>query len=137
MEGGGGDLLSAQAGLLHWQAEYGLPQKLININDTASIPNKYLQDQPSLVDFAAKRINAHGLRGNWLSSHELHGFMASLLSKPGAETDYSQTAAGYFPNGDCQVYKYYYQDMTEYRVGTLPSADLKFDCHETMDTHVF
>ncbi|EEA22414.1 hypothetical protein TMatcc_001261 [Talaromyces marneffei ATCC 18224] len=58
--------------------------------------------------------------------------MASLLSKPDATSDYSATAAGYFTNGVYQVYKYYYQNMTGYRVGTAPSTDLKLEAYATV-----
>jgi hypothetical protein len=80
-----------------------------------------------------ERINAHGLRGNWLSGWALHDFLASLLSKPNAGTSsYSETATGYFPVGDYQVYKYYNLNMTGYRVGTAPSADLALDTYVTV-----
>jgi hypothetical protein len=56
-----------------------------------------------------------------------------LLSKPNAGTSsYSATATGYFPVGDYQVYKYYNLNMTGYRVGTTPSADLILDTYATV-----
>jgi len=80
-----------------------------------------------------ERINAHGLRGNWLSGFALHDFMASLLGKPHANTpDYVPTQAGYWPNGDWQLYKYYATNMTGTRRGTLPSSDLKIDTYATV-----
>jgi len=82
-----------------------------------------------------ERVNAIALRGNWLSGFELHDLMASLISKPTAgTTSYNATGVGYFPNGDWQVYKYYNQNMTGFRVGTLPSADLKLDAYATVGT---
>lgn len=78
-----------------------------------------------------ERVDAIGLRGNWLSGTQLHDFLASLLSK----TDPTDpTGTGYFPNGDYQVYKYYNLNMTGYRVGTLPSADLLLDTYATVGT---
>jgi hypothetical protein len=80
-----------------------------------------------------ERINAHGLRGNWLGGDRLHDFMASLASKPNATTSsYNYTGTGYFPNGDYQVYKFYNLDMTGHRIGTSPSADLKLDTFATI-----
>jgi hypothetical protein len=82
-----------------------------------------------------ERINAYGLRGNWLSGWALHDFMASLLSKPNAGTSsYSETGTGYFPVGDYQVYKYYNLNMTGYRAGTSPSSDLLIDTYGTVGT---
>lgn len=132
MEGGGGDLLSAQAGLVYWQNKYGLPGKTININEYA-VFNEQVPAGSAWWISQLERINAFGLRGNWLSGYQLHDFMASLLSKPNADTSgYSATAAGYYPNGDYQVYKYYYQNMTGHRVGTVPSTDLKLDAYATV-----
>ncbi|OKL55462.1 hypothetical protein UA08_09318 [Talaromyces atroroseus] len=132
MESGTGDLLSSHAGLLYWQSTYGLPSKPININEYAVFDEQVPAGSAWWIS-QLERIDAHGLRGNWLSGYELHDFMASLLSKPGADTSsYSATATGYFPNGDYQTYKYYYQNMTGYRVGTLPSSDLKLDAYATV-----
>nr|UYL90302.1 glycoside hydrolase 5 [Talaromyces funiculosus] len=133
MEGGGGDLLSAQAGLQHWLSTYDLPSKPININEYAIFSEQVPAGSAWWIA-QLERINAHGLRGNWLSGYALHDFMASLVSKPDATSDYSATATGYFTNGDYQVYKYYYQNMTGYRVGTTPSTDLKLDAYATVGT---
>lgn len=135
MEGGGGDLLSAQAGLIAIQKTYGLPSKPININEYGVYDEQVPAGSAWWIS-QLERINAHGLRGNWLSGYELHDFLASLLSKPDNPDngDYSPTAAGYYPNGDYQVYKYYYQNMTGYRVGTTPSTDLKLEAYATVGT---
>lgn len=135
MEGGGGDLLSAQAGLIAIQKTYGLPSKPININEYGVFDEQVPAGSAWWIS-QLERINAHGLRGNWLSGYELHDFLASLLSKPDNPDngDYSATAAGYYPNGDYQVYKYYYQNMTGYRVGTTPSTDLKLEAYATVGT---
>ncbi|CRG83374.1 Beta-xylosidase [Talaromyces islandicus] len=132
MESGSGDLLSAQAGLVYWQTKYGLPGKTININEYAVFDEQVPAGSAWWIS-QLERINAFGLRGNWLSGNKLHDFMSSLLSKPNADTSsYSATATGYFPNGDYQVYKYYYKNMTGYRVGTVPSTDLKLDAYATV-----
>lgn len=124
MEGGGGDLLSAQAGLNHWQTTYGLPSKLININEYAVFDEQVPAGSAWWIS-QLERINARGLRGNWLSGSNLHDYMSSLLGKSGST---------YYPNGDYQVYKYYYQNMTGHRVGTLPSSDLKLEAYATVGT---
>jgi hypothetical protein len=122
MEGGGGDLLSAQAGLNYWRSTYNLPAKLININEYGVYDEQVPAGSAWWIS-QLERINAHGLRGNWLSGTNLHDDMASLLGKSGST---------YYPNGDYQVYKYYYQNMTGYRVGTLPSSDLKLEAYATV-----
>ncbi|KAL3412418.1 glycoside hydrolase superfamily [Aspergillus fumigatus] len=129
MEGGGGDLLSAQAGLVYWQTTYGLPGRPININEYAVLDEEVPAGSAWWIS-QLERINAVGLRGNWLSGWKLHDFLASLLSKPNADnSNYDPTGTGYFPTGDYQVYKYYNLNMTGHRVGTLPSADLKLDAY--------
>ncbi|KAJ5080809.1 hypothetical protein N7456_013519 [Penicillium angulare] len=123
MESGTGDLLSAQAGLDYWRGTYGLPAKLININEYAVYDEQVPAGSAWWIS-QLERINARGLRGNWLSGTDLHDYLASLLGKSGSTT--------YYPNGDYQVYRYYYQNMTGYRVGTLPSSDLKLDAYATV-----
>ena len=72
-------------------------------------------------------------RGNWLSGYALHDYLASLLGKPHANTpQYNPKQAGYWPNGEWQLYKYYHQNMTGMRVGTLPSPDLILDTYATI-----
>ena len=128
MEGGGGDMLSSHANLLSLLKTYDLPTRPININEYAVYDEQVPAGSAWWIS-QLERINAHGLRGNWLSGYALHDLMASLLSKPGAESDYSNTSTGYFPNGDYQVYKYCNLNMTGTRVGTVPSGDLKLDAY--------
>ncbi|PYH95630.1 glycoside hydrolase [Aspergillus ellipticus CBS 707.79] len=122
MESGTGDLLSAQAGLIYWREKYSLPAKLININEYAIYTEQVPAGSAWWIS-QLERIDAHGLRGNWLSGTDLHNYLASLLGT---------TDSVYHPNGDYQVYKYYHQNMTGYRVGTLPSTDLKLDAYATV-----
>ena len=133
MEGGGGDMQGANGALQAMLKTYGLPQKPLNIDEYAT----YAEECPSGAAWwisQLERVNAIGLRGNWLSGNQLHDFMASLISKPDATSNYSPTSGGYFPNGEYQVYKYYNKNMTGYRVGSLPSADLKLDTYATVGT---
>lgn len=135
MEGGTGDLLSAYGGLTAIRNTYGLPAKTVNINEYGVFDEQVPAGSAWWIS-QLERINAIGLRGNWLSGDQLHDFLASLLSKPGNPDTggYSATAAGYFPNGDYQVYRYYNQNMTGYRVGTTPSSDLKLEAYATVGT---
>jgi len=129
MEGGGGDLLSTYGGLVSLLNNYKLPMRPVNINEYATLTE---EAPPGSAWWIAQleRINAHGLRGNWLSGRQLHDFMASLLGKTNVN---DATGTGYFGNGDFQLYKYYNQNMTGHRVGTSPSGDVKFDVYATVD----
>ncbi|KAH8658848.1 glycoside hydrolase family 39 protein [Tricladium varicosporioides] len=132
MEGGGGDMGTAYGNLNSLLKTYGLPMKPINIDEYATYPEQVPAGTAWWIS-QLERVNAVGLRGNWLSGNQLHDFLASLLGKPNADTSsYSATAGGYWPNGDFQVYKYYNQNMTGYRVGSSPSADLKLDTYATV-----
>ena len=75
------------------------------------------------------RINAIGLRGNWLSGTMLHDPAAPLLSKPDP-TDYNSTS--YFPNGDYQVYQYKFHTVTGHRFGSAVSSDNCWDAYATV-----
>lgn len=133
LEGGGGSMDDSSNGLQQIIDTYLLPQRQININEYAI----FSEQNPSGSSWfiaQLERSNALGLRGNWLSGFQLHDFLASLLSKPGAPDTYSATGTGYFPNGDYQVYKYYAQNMTGYRVGTVASGDEVLDTYATVDT---
>lgn len=72
-----------------------------------------------------------GLRGNWLSTCQLHDFMASLLWKGNPNTCGSKD---YFPTGGYRVYQYYYQNMTGQRATTATSGDGVIDVYSTVAT---
>jgi len=134
MESGGGDMEGAYGALVTMLKTYGLPIKPLNIDEYSTYPEQVPSGSAWWIS-QLERVNAHGLRGNWLSGDQLHDFMASLLSKPNATTSsYNYTEGGYFPNGDYQVYKYYNEKMKGHRVGTIPSADLKLDTYATVGT---
>ncbi|KAF3404074.1 hypothetical protein DPV78_003089 [Talaromyces pinophilus] len=127
MEGGSGDLVSSQAGLDYFRGLYGLPARLININEYAT-QNEQVPAGSAWFISQLERINANGCRGSWgWGETNLHNYMSGLLGETSTGT--------YYPNGDYQVYKYYYRNMTGYRVGTLPSSDLKLDAYATVDTN--
>lgn len=135
MEGGGGDMQSSVATYKSILAQYGLAtNKVININEFAV----YSEQVPSGGAWwisQLERVNAIGLRGNWLSNGALHDFMAGLLGKPNAGTSsYSATAGGYWPAAEFQVWKYYATNMTGYRVQTDPTADKNGEVYAVVDT---
>lgn len=134
MERRGGDMGTAHGGLLALLKAHGLPDRPINIDEYA-VSNEQVPAGSAWWISQLERANAIGLRGNWASGFQLHDYLASLLSKPNAGTSkYSPTQAGYFPNGDYQVYKYYNLNMTGHRVGTAPSADLLIDTYATVSS---
>lgn len=134
METGTGDMLSAQAGLQAVLAEFDLPLKPLNIDEYAIFAEQVPAGSAWWIS-QFERVDAQALRGNWQSGLELLDLMANLISKPTAgTTDYDPTGTGYFPVGDWQLYKYYFQNMTGFRVGTLPTADLKLDAYATVGT---
>lgn len=101
MEGGGGDMQTAYGALYSMLKTYSLPLKPLNIDEYAT----YTEECPAGSAWwisQLERVNAHGLRGNWLSGWELHDLMGSLVSKTNAATAYSKTGTGYYPNGDYQ-----------------------------------
>jgi len=132
METGGGDMEGAFGALQGLLDTYGLPNRPLNIDEYGTWPEQVPCGSAWWIS-QLERVNAHGLRGNWLSGWQLHDFMASLVSKPNATTSsYNYTGGGYFPNGDYQVYKYYTLNMKGHRVGTIPSADLRLDTFATV-----
>ncbi|KAE9379028.1 glycoside hydrolase family 39 protein [Stipitochalara longipes BDJ] len=132
MEGGGGDMEGAYGALVGMLQTYKLPIKPLNIDEYATWPEQVPAGSAWWIS-QLERVNAHGLRGNWLSGWQLHDFMGSLVSKAYANgPNYSPTGTCYYPNGDYQVYQYYNLNMTGYRVGTSPSGDLKLDTFATV-----
>lgn len=118
----------AQAALL---SQYGLPTRTMMINEYATKP----EQQPGGAAWWISRLeryNIQGLRGNWASVFELHDYFAGLLGKPNAGTSaYNATQAGYWGNGEYNVYKYYATAMTGERVQTTGSSDRQFDLYAT------
>jgi hypothetical protein len=82
-----------------------------------------------------ERYSVRGLRGNWASVLTLHNYFTDLLGKLNAGTSlYSATQAGYWGNGEFNVYKYYGTNMTGHCVQTTGSADRLFDVYATRGT---
>lgn len=72
-----------------------------------------------------ERYDASGLRANWLSTGELHDFLAELVYRPNANSAYQ-------PNGAWQMYKYYAQSMVGTRFNTTGSTDRILDIFSTL-----
>jgi hypothetical protein len=135
MEGGAFDMQTGVTALNGLLTTAGLPtNKQININEYGTYAEQVPQGGAWWIA-QLERVNAWGLRGNWLSSTSLHDFMAGLLGKPNAgTTSYSATATGYYPSPEFNVYKYYGTNMTGYRVQTLPTPDFNGDVYATVGT---
>lgn len=130
MEGGGGDMQSAVASYKSVLQNAGLStHHPLNINEYATHNEQYPSAGAWWIS-QLERVNAIGLRGNWLSAGALHDFMAGLLGKPNAgTTSYDPKAGGYWPAAEFQVYKYYNMNMTGYRVATETTADKMGDVY--------
>lgn len=133
MEGGGGDMQSSVARYKTILSNAKLAtDHVININEYAVFSEQVPSGGAWWIS-QLERVNAIGLRGNWLSTGALHDFLAGLLGKPNAGTSsYSPTAGGYYPAAEFQVYKYYNKNMTGYRVATEPTADKNGDIYSVV-----
>ncbi|GME47614.1 putative glycoside hydrolase family 39 protein [Neofusicoccum parvum] len=136
MEYSSGNMLETNGNLQRLLNQYKLPRKPLNINEYA-VFNEEVPAGAAWFIAQLERVDAHGLRGNWLSGGSnggaLHDYMASLLGKPNAGTSaYDPLAAGYWPNGEWQVYRYYNANMTGTRRGSTPSGDAKLDAYTTV-----
>jgi hypothetical protein len=98
-----------------------LPERPIDINEYAS---KEEQTPGCSAYYIAQleRHNLRGLRANWGSGTGLHDSLANLVFK--------KSGAGYLPNGEWQLYKYY-AGMTGERLATKAAADSLFDVFAT------
>ncbi|KAM0552427.1 hypothetical protein ACHAPJ_007988 [Fusarium lateritium] len=133
MEEGDGNMLESTDQLDRILDQAGLPPTTdININEYATFDEQVPSGAAWWIS-QLERVNAPGVRGNWLNGDQLLDFLASLLSKPGAPDQYDRNANDYFPNGEYQVYKYYAKSMTGSRVGTLPTDDGLLDIYVTKD----
>lgn len=126
----GNDLVYTNQSLASLLAQYGLPDRQVNINEYATSPEQRPAGAAWWIS-RLERYNAIGLRGNWLSSTELHDLMANLLTKFDDPANY--TANDYAPAAEFQVYKFYATNMTGNRVATQGSSDALFDVYATVD----
>lgn len=126
------DLQTNNATFAAMLSSRGMAQpKLVNINEYGLFEEQVASGAAWWIS-RLERYDAVGLRGNWLSGYQLHDFMASLVSKPGAPGTYSYPGTGYYPNGEWQVYKYYNTNMTGTRAGTTGSGDRLMDVYSTI-----
>jgi hypothetical protein len=133
LETGGDDL---EYTLPAWDAllsQYDVPQRPIICNEYAI----QSEQQPGGATWFISRLERYeiqGLRGNWAPNGS-YDYFAGLLGKPNAETGaYSPTQAGYWNNGEYNVYKYYNLNMTGNRIQTVGSPDGLFDVYATAGT---
>lgn len=98
-----------------------LPERPIDINEYAA---KEEQTPGCSVYYIAQleRHNLRGLRANWGSGTGLHDSLANLV--------FPESGAGYRPNGEWQLYKYY-AGMTGERLATKAADDSLFDVFAT------
>jgi hypothetical protein len=96
MEGGGGDMEGAYGALYSMLQTYGLPSRPLNINEYATYPEQVPAGSAWWIA-QLERVDAIGLRGNWLSGDALHDFMSNLVGKPNATSNYVYTEADYWP----------------------------------------
>lgn len=76
-----------------------------------------------------ERMNAPGLRANWMSGFQLHDYAANLLSKPLSGDNYVENATGYYPAREFPVYSYYRQKMQGTRVKTVMTNNTLSDAY--------
>ncbi|KAH7007690.1 glycoside hydrolase family 39 protein [Ilyonectria destructans] len=126
------DIQNNAAALSH----YGLPANPVIINEYGVL-NEQNPGSSAWYISRLERYNTTGLRGNWASGYSLHDYFGNLLGKPGATQDCTSSAcnttAGYWGNGEYNVYKYYNLNMTGQRVQTIGSPDNLFDIYATRD----
>lgn len=137
MEGGSGDMQSSVAALKTILEDNALAtDRPLNINEYA-VWDEEVPSGSAWWIAQLERVNAFGLRGNWLSGDALHDFLAGLVTKPGGDdaSVYNATAGGYTPTPAWQVYRYYAQDMgVGDRRQTAPTADLLGDVFAVVTT---
>lgn len=119
-----------------WDAllsKYSLPQKPIICNEYA-IQSKQQPGGSTWWISRLERYGVRGLRGNWAVNGS-YDYFAGLLGKPGAGTSsYNPNQAGYWNNGEYNVYKYYNLNMTGNQMQTVGSPDGLFDVYATAGT---
>ncbi|KAM0550215.1 hypothetical protein ACHAPJ_009063 [Fusarium lateritium] len=133
-ETGGDQVVRDVQNLRTFLTDLGLPIKPFMINEYA-LPNEQNPGTAAWYISQLERHNVIGLRGNWASGYSLHDFFANLLGKPNASNDCRSsdcaTSAGYWGNGEYNVYRYYNLNMTGHRVETVGSSDGLFDVFST------
>ncbi len=86
MEGGGGDMQSSVDELNYLLSLYSLPSRQVNVNGYG-IFDEQVPSAGAWWISQLERVNAIGLRGDWLATDALHDFLAGLLGKPNAGTE--------------------------------------------------
>lgn len=123
-----GDVANDNANFAALSQQYNAPSKPVVINEYATFDQQVATGAAWWIS-RLERYDYAGLRGNWLSTCQLHDFMASLLGK---SDDNSCTGTGYYPNGEYQVYQYYNLNMTGTRATTSGTGDGVMDVFTTI-----
>lgn len=90
------DLQNTHPSLIALLEEYGLPPAPdVNVNEYATFDEQHAAGAAWWIS-RFERYDTHALRGNWLSGCQLHDFLASLLSKPGAPDNSTCQGMGYY-----------------------------------------
>lgn len=137
-ESGGDDVATDIENNIAALKAHNLPWRPIMINEYA-VASEQVAGASAWYISRLERYNATGLRGNWASAYSLHDYFANLLGKPNANDDCTNLAtcgvsAGYWGNGQYNVYKYYNMNMTGQRLQTVGSPDKLFDIYATKDS---
>lgn len=106
-------------------ARYGAPKRSYCINEYINSGEDRVNAANAWHMARLERYNATGLQANWLSTGELHDFLAELVYRPNAQSSYQ-------PNGQWQMYNYYAQSMSGTKLTTTGSGDRALDVFATL-----
>ncbi|KAI6777664.1 uncharacterized protein J7T54_002737 [Emericellopsis cladophorae] len=119
------DMQSVVSVMEQLYARTGAARKSYSVNEYINSGNERQNSANAWHIARLERYNASGLRANWLSTWELHDFLAELVWRPNANSQYQ-------PNGAWHMYRYYAQSMTGTRLGTSGSPDGALDIFSTL-----
>ena len=122
------DVQNNVATMKSFYSSTGAPSKGYCVNEYINSGDERMNAANAWNIARLERYDISGLRANWLSRSELHDFLAELIYRPNANSAYQ-------PNGAWQMYKYYAQSMTGYRLGTSGSTDRVLDVFATYNAN--
>lgn len=105
--------------------ETGAPRRSYSVNEYINSGDERQNAANAWHIARLERYDASGLRANWLSTTELHDFLAELVYRPNSNGEYQ-------PNGAWHMYKYYAQDMEGVRLNSTGSPDRLLDIFGTL-----
>ncbi|PGH17720.1 hypothetical protein AJ80_04728 [Polytolypa hystricis UAMH7299] len=106
-------------------SQTGAPRRSYSVNEYINAGDERQNSANAWHIARLERYDASGLRANWLSEWELHDFLAELVYRPNAQSEYQ-------PNGAWQLYNYYGQEMTGTRLASTGSTDGVLDIFGTL-----